>query len=357
MVRILLTDAVGLIGAYTLNALLALPSLRTPTSTVANPHTILAGYHAPSELSSVPVPNPPIPGAPEVKPVLVAWDDPATHAAALRGADAVLLLTRLSGNKVADVDGWMRAIEAEAALRAAESAAPPRTTPPPNAHGRDGGGGASGERRPPRIMHVVHVGIHTDPLAPAAARPAHESWMLAAEALVRDRTAASRMTSSMLRINFDGYNGLLRPGAIAYFVPARERYGWMAREDIAALAARVLAEPGRWGGRTFPLSAQAVSLEDMARDAGKEMGYAVEVRELEAKEFVDMAGKAPDYVGYGEYVKSVAGMFEGLRKGLYPWHKEVFAERFEEVVGRRPVTFAEWLATSPMRKKLEKGGS
>ena len=65
MVRILLTDAVGLIGAYTLNALLALPSLRTPNTTSTNPHTILAGYHAPGELSSVPVPNPPIPGAPD----------------------------------------------------------------------------------------------------------------------------------------------------------------------------------------------------------------------------------------------------------------------------------------------------
>ena len=71
----------------------------------------------------------------------------------------------------------------------------------------------------------------------------------------------------MLRINFDGYNGLLRPGTVAYYVPRAERYGWMAREDIAALAARVLADPARWGGRTFPLSAQAVSLEDMARDA------------------------------------------------------------------------------------------
>ena len=70
-----------------------------------------------------------------------------------------------------------------------------------------------------------------------------------------------------------------------------------------------------------------------------------------------MAGKAPDYEGYGEYVRSVGGMFEGLRRGLYPWHKDVFAERFEEVVGRRPVTFKEWLATSPMRKKLEKSGS
>jgi uncharacterized protein YbjT (DUF2867 family) len=353
MVRILLTDAVGLIGAYTLNALLALPSLRMPNTTSTNPHTILAGYHAPGELASVPAPTLPAPGAPTVEPVLVDWSDARTRRAALRGVDRVLLLTRLSGTKVADVEGWMRDVEGEVAARAGADAPRPGPRHAVLAAEREGRGGRGGGVAP--RVHVVHVGVHTDPRVPASERPPHETWMLAAESRVRNRTAASPLvTSSMLRINFDGYNGLLRPGAVAYYVPRAERYGWMAREDIAALAARVLADPARWGGGTFALSAQAVSLEDMARDAEAVMGFPVAVKELEAGEFVDMAGRAPDYEGYGEYVRSVGAMFEGLGRGLYPWHKDVFAERFEEVVGRRPVTFKEWLATSPMRNKLEK---
>jgi uncharacterized protein YbjT (DUF2867 family) len=356
MVRILLTDAVGLIGAYTLNALLALPSLQSSNAT-ASPHTILAGYHAPGELASVPVPAPPVPGAPTVEPVLVDWDDARTRRAALRGVDRVLLLTRLSATKAADVEAWMADIEAEVAARAAADARRGPAQQPALATERAGAAAEEEEGAPPRV-HVVHVGIHTDASAPASARPAHETWMLAAESLVRDRAASdARITGAMLRINFDGYNGLLRPGAVAYFVPARERYGWMAREDIAEVAARVLVDPARWAGGTFALAAQGVSLEEMARDAEAVMGFPIQVKELESREFVEMAGRAPDYEGYGEYVRSVAGMFDGLRKGEYGWHKDVFVERFEEVVGRKPVTFREWLATSSMRKKLERGAS
>jgi uncharacterized protein YbjT (DUF2867 family) len=347
--RILLTDAVGLIGAYTLNALLALPSLRSPNATTTNPYTILAGYHAPSELTAVPLPASPIPGAPTVQPILVDWDDARTRRAALRGVDRVLLLTRLSGTKLADVAAWMDDIAAELAAQTATHTPPGAqqlvlaTDPPKDA--------TSGPR-----VHVVHVGIHTDALAPPTARPVHESWTLAAESLIRDRAARDpRIAASMLRVNFDGYNGLLRPGAIAYYVPARERYAWIAREDIAALAAVVLSDlPERWAGQTFPLAAQAVSLEDMARDAEEVMGFPIKVQELAAAEFVSMAAKAPDYEGYGEYVKSVGGMFEGLREGKYAWHKDVFAAEFERVVGRRPVTFKEWLGTSVMKKKLER---
>jgi hypothetical protein len=107
----------------------------------------------------------------------------------------------------------------------------------------------------------------------------------------------------------------------------------------------------------YRLSAQGVSLVEMARDAEAVVGFPVGVRELAAREFVEMAGKAPDYAGYAEYVQSVGSMFDGLRKGLYPWHKDVFAEEFEAVVGRRPATFKEWLMTSPMRKKLDRAGS
>jgi hypothetical protein len=198
MPRILVTDAVGLVGAYIIRALLEFPEFQVghegSTSSRAE-SVILAGYHSSAELEAARKENA-VPGI--IQPVLVDWAVEGPYSAAARSADAVLLLTPFTADKVNQTESWPAAIVT---------------------------------RNHQKKVHVVQVGIHTtDSPSARTTRPAHETWQLEAEAHIRQMsTAHPRLTWTFLRLNFDGYNTLLRPGRVAYYIAKAVRYGWMAR--------------------------------------------------------------------------------------------------------------------------------
>jgi hypothetical protein len=131
----------------------------------------------------------------------------------------------------------------------------------------------------------------------------------------------------------------------------------MAREDIAALAARVLLDGSNpHAGKTYPLAAEALSLAGMAGVATRVMGFEVRATGIGVAEFQSMALQGgPQDDKYRLYVSSVAHMFKGLEEGLYKWHEQTFVTEFESVMGREPVTFEQWLSNAPpaMKKRLE----
>jgi uncharacterized protein YbjT (DUF2867 family) len=316
MPRILVTDGVGLVGAYIIQALLAEITTASIKEQGTVEYTILAGYHTKAELGAAK--KSALYGE-TVVPVLVDWALEETYLAAVQDTDAVLLLTPFTARKVDQVKSWLTAI------------------------------GASTKPK-----HIVHVGIHTAEDA-LEERPVHETWQLEAEQLIASVCKPStNLTYTFLRINFDGYNTLLKPSSIAYYVPQAVPYGWIAREDIAALAARVLLSPTQHFSKVYPLSAEAISLDGMAFIARHVTGKDVIATELAADDFEHMALAAmPGDDGYAAYVKSVASMFRLLREGKAAWHQETFTELFEGVVGRKPLAFRQWLEDRPtMRSRL-----
>lgn len=56
------------------------------------------------------------------------------------------------------------------------------------------------------------------------------------------------------------HSPVFRPGGIVYFLTADKRYGWIAREDITAVAAMVLLEPLKHACKTYPLTTEKLSL-------------------------------------------------------------------------------------------------
>src|SRR5689334_2031875 len=106
MVKILVTDAVGLVGAFVIDALVHELDLAESRS---RDHSIVAGYHSNSELSSALRSN----RSPLKHPVLVDWDNNSTWRSSVRGVDSVLLLTRFTSRKQADVESWMSIIAHE----------------------------------------------------------------------------------------------------------------------------------------------------------------------------------------------------------------------------------------------------
>jgi uncharacterized protein YbjT (DUF2867 family) len=315
--KILVTDGVGLIGKLIIEQLSCEPLHHTFSSTFP----ILAGYHTIEQLSSARQIQADLS---LVKPVLVDWADEKSYIDAIAGVERVLLLTPLSSEKVAHISTWISAMCTSLSKHA-------------------------------RSLHIVHIGVHCNVDDPSDRCP-HEAWFLQAEDAIRAfASTASSVSATFLHVNFDGYNGVLRPSEISYFVPADQRFGWIARDDIAAVAVRCLLEPETHTGKTYPLATELLSLEDMAAIASRVCGFAVRAKGRSATEFGEMAGltgaKELDK-GVKEYLESVQGMFERLWEGQFPEHRKEFAGVVKDVCRREGLKFEEWLSASGFRKLL-----
>lgn len=321
MVRILVTDAEGLVGKFVVSELLSKRTQDSTTLPGLADLVIRAGYHNKETLQAAVASNM-HPGV--VEPVMVDWRDETTFVNALRGVHSLFLLTPFTSAKLSQCYTWIDAA-AKVVTHEAEK------------------------------LHVVHAGAHCNDQDEADRVP-HEAWNLQAEHAISEATHVFA-SSTFLRINFDGYNGTLRPGEIAYFLPADTKYGWIAREDIAAVATMALLDPSKHVGRTYRLATEKLSLADMAEIAREVCGFDVKARNLSSEEFAHMAlsplANPDNDKGYVKYIESVTQMFEGLGKGRYASHTEVFPEVVREICGREPISFRLWLTQSPFRKKLE----
>jgi uncharacterized protein YbjT (DUF2867 family) len=308
--RILVTDAVGLVGAFIIRELL----VDSPNANLTV--SILAGYHSLAQVEAANVSS----VSDQVKPILVDFDDENTYGEGVKEVDSILLLTPFTSAKAAQVSAWLRAISTN-----------------------------TGERS----IHIVYIGVHTNSTESSQNRPDHEQWQLDAEDAIRETCASSsRLSFTMLRINFDGYNTILRPLRIAYYIPIETPFGWMAREDIARFAVQVLLKSTLHRGKTYVLSAESISLQKMAEIASRVTGMDVRAEYLDIAGFRNVALAAQKDDGYAAYIRSVAAMFEGLSNGKYPWHQESFPVVFESVVGKSPLSFEQWLSESEYKKRL-----
>jgi uncharacterized protein YbjT (DUF2867 family) len=124
-------------------------------------------------------------------------------------------------------------------------------------------------------------------------RAPHETWQLQAEEVIRTAAEAGenvgRLSWAFLRINIDGYNGVLKSGRISYFLPRGEPYGWMAPEDIAEVAAHALLHPNHHAGKVYRLAAESLSLDDMAAITSKVCNFDVFSEQLTAEDFEKLA--------------------------------------------------------------------
>ncbi|GAM25752.1 hypothetical protein SAMD00019534_089270 [Acytostelium subglobosum LB1] len=307
---ILISDAVGLVGAFIITELV---SIIGKDATPENLE-IRAGYHTETELANA-LANPPHPSY--VKPCLTKWKDVASLETAMQGCTTLFLLTPFTCAVVAQRKVWV-----DLAIRLG-------------------------------VKHILHAGIHNGEL-PASDIPAHEEWNRQSEQYIESQS--QHLTWTHLRINFDGYNGVVSIGKIQYFLPAALKCGWIAREDIAAVAARVLLAPADHAGKRYRLSTESLSLEDMAAIASEVVDKPIPAVSLKPEQFFSMATSAlanPDNDDqYVEYMKSVQSMFQGLSEGLYIYHLEAYPEVVEQVCQRPFLSFRQWLTNSPHKAKL-----
>ncbi|KAJ5358660.1 uncharacterized protein N7496_011073 [Penicillium cataractarum] len=98
MVRILITDAEGLVGKFTINELIS--QLRDTISSSADSSRILAGYHSQKALQRAVELNQ---DQKLVKPVIIDWADSTSFITALQEVDRILLITPFTSAKTAQI--------------------------------------------------------------------------------------------------------------------------------------------------------------------------------------------------------------------------------------------------------------
>ncbi|RFP64974.1 SDR family NAD(P)-dependent oxidoreductase [Hymenobacter lapidiphilus] len=229
------------------------------------------------------------------------FGQPKTLLTAFAGADQVLLV---SANKLGE--------EARQLHRTAIEAA-----------------GAAGAGR---ILYTSHMGARADsPFEPAQNHAASEAML-----------AGQRVAYTSLRHGFYAESALhmvehgLREGVLR--VPEDGPVSWTTRADLAEADALILAQPGRFGGLTPPLTAlEAITMADMAALAsevsGREIRH-VTVTDDEWKQAAVARGTpAP-------VAELLLGTFRAARRGDFA----ATDPTLQTLLGRAPQTMREVLA-------------
>ena len=183
-----------------------------------------------------------------------------------------------------------------------------------------------------RIVYTSHMGAS----ASSAFPPMHD------HATTQAMLAESGLAWTALRNGFYASTvPMLIGGAVASGAIEAAEDGpvsWTAHADLAAAAARILVDEGRFDGPTPPLTAaQALSLADVASILGEENGRTIERRTVTDEE------QTARLVAMGlppRVVDISLGLYRAARAGEFAATDPLLAQ----LIGREPVTLREVLA-------------
>lgn len=232
-------------------------------------------------------------------PVAFDLDDPATLRPALRGVDAVFLLTGYSVDML---------VQSKRALDAA---------------------------RAEGVRHVVHLGA----LAAEDTPHAHFAW----HQLIERAIEGMGFDWTHLHPNFfmdTVWGGFVhRPDRLVHFVGDR-RVSFISSDDMAAVAAAALRDPAAHAGKAYPLAVEALTFAELASILAEVTGTAVEYRPRPASElFPIMERQGAERV----YAASLAAGVAEIERGGMPEAGATF-DAVERVTGRRPVLWRDFAA-------------
>lgn len=230
-------------------------------------------------------------------PVAFDFDDPATLRPALRGVDAVFLLTGYSVDMLVHSKRVLDAAKVE------------------------------------DVRHVVHLGA----LAAENTSHAHFAW----HQLIERAIEGMGFGWTHLHPSFfmdTVWNGFVhRPDRLVHFVGDR-RVSFISSDDMAAVAAAALRDPAAHAGKAYPLAVEALTFSEVVAILSEVTGRSVEYRPRPASDLLSIMERQGAEKLYAE------GLAEGIaeiERGSLPEAGSTF-DTVERVTGRKPVLWRDF---------------
>ena len=194
-----------------------------------------------------------------------------------------------------------------------------------------------------RILYTSHMGANAQSRFPPMRTHAATEAML----------AEAGVPFTALRNGFYAQSTEMMMGDVAatraVAAPADGTVSWTTHADLAAAAAVILAEEGRFDGPTPPLTAQeALDLSDLAAIAGDLLGQPIERRVTPDAAFRAqmVAGGTPE-----RYADLLVGLYEAARDGEFA----AIDPTLPQLIGRVPIRMRDVLAERLLQPSLRGG--
>jgi len=234
--------------------------------------------------------------------VLLDLDRPATFAAALRGVDRVFLLTGYSVAMLAQSKTFI-----DAARKA-------------------------------RIQHFVHLGVfgHWDCTDP------HIAWHQLVETYIEASGIAwTHIHPNMFMEQIPKFMKIRNDSFSVFWGP--DRMGWIASQDIGAVAATVLREgPAKHGGQNYWLSAEVAGGEELATLFSEALGRPIQCDHKRPEDFASTMASTGDYNVESWYAAAVIEFLKQFSDGRMGDFGTVRDET-PYLTGRPSMTLRQWI--------------
>jgi NAD(P)H dehydrogenase (quinone) len=186
------------------------------------------------------------------------------------------------------------------------------------------------------VQHIMHLGAY----ASDDTTIVHLGWHQMIEVyLQHSGLGFTHLRPNWYMQNLLAYGGQdnQSSGVITQYI-GQVDVSWVDCDDIAKVAAAILLEPDRHDGKTYPLAAEAHSMDSVAQIFTEVTGKRFRYEPQEPEEFLESVLSAG---ADAAYMKCVANVFARTREGSLPEAAHVFTT-IEEITGEKPTTLREF---------------
>jgi NAD(P)H dehydrogenase (quinone) len=233
--------------------------------------------------------------------VYLDLDDPRTFSSALTGIERLFLLTGYTVDMV---------VQSKAIIDAAAKAG---------------------------IKHIVHLGVFTPK---ADCYDPHFAWHQMIEVYIK----ASGIDFTFLHPNcfmqnLTGFYGMVKNGKVRFYA-GDKKLGWIALEDVAEAAAKILTEgPTKHHGKDYWFSTESLNNQEIAQILSEVTGREFLNDSQPPEQFIKDFGVGKTYID--PYFFGVEQCFKQVVDGRMAYISEV-RDDLPQLTGRKGMTLKEW---------------
>jgi uncharacterized protein YbjT (DUF2867 family) len=187
------------------------------------------------------------------------------------------------------------------------------------------------------VKHIVHLGVFTP--EPDCYDP-HFAWHQMIEAYIKESGIAyTFLHPNCFMQNFTGFYGMAKNGR-ARFYANDKKVGWIALEDVAVAAAKIIADgPALHSGKDYWFSTESLNIYEVAKVFSEITGKNFVADAKAPEEFInDFGGDRkcidPYFLGAEEFFKQIVD-------GRMAYISEV-RDDLPQLIGRKGITLKEW---------------